>query len=126
MDKSFTDHSDMVSTKTNSIGPLELYVLEGGTFKKILDTFIANGATLSQLKTPKFTNNHILLKILNNSTTRKTVALTAQFRSDNSYPSTEEFESIFTQAKSEVASSTRGSKSSPMDPVQEEILHNQS
>ncbi|KAL2328259.1 hypothetical protein Fmac_021686 [Flemingia macrophylla] len=71
MDKSFTDHGYVVSRKTNSIGPLELCVLEGGTFKKILDTFIANGAALSQFKTPRCTNNHVLLKILNNSTTRK-------------------------------------------------------
>ncbi|KAL2322396.1 hypothetical protein Fmac_026775 [Flemingia macrophylla] len=71
MNKTFTDHGYVVSTKTNSIGPLELCVLEGGTFNKILNTFIANGAALSQFKNPRCTNNHVLLKILNNPTTRK-------------------------------------------------------
>lgn len=71
MDKSFADHGYVVSRKTNSIGPLELCVLESGTFKKILDNFIANGAALSQFKTPRCTNNHVLLKILNTCTTKK-------------------------------------------------------
>ncbi|KAL2347643.1 hypothetical protein Fmac_001643 [Flemingia macrophylla] len=39
---------------------------------------------------------------------------------------TEEFESIFSQAKSEVASSGGGSQSTPIDPVQEETLRNKS
>ncbi|KAL2344547.1 hypothetical protein Fmac_005832 [Flemingia macrophylla] len=38
----------------------------------------------------------------------------------------EEFESIFTQEKSEAASCDGGSESSPLDPVQEEKLRNQS
>nr|KYP68839.1 putative indole-3-acetic acid-amido synthetase GH3.5 [Cajanus cajan] len=71
MDKCFADHGYVVSRKTNSIGPLELCVLERGTFKKILDSFIANGAALSQFKTPRCTNNHVLLKILNTCTTKK-------------------------------------------------------
>ncbi|KAL2326951.1 hypothetical protein Fmac_020378 [Flemingia macrophylla] len=71
MDKSFTNHGYVVSTKTNSIGPLELSMLDGGIFKKILNTFIANEVALSQFKTPKCTNNHVFLKILNNPTTRK-------------------------------------------------------
>ncbi|KAL2327312.1 hypothetical protein Fmac_020739 [Flemingia macrophylla] len=61
MEKSFTDHGYVVSTKTNSIGPLELCVLEGGTFKKIFNTFIANGAALSQFKTPRCKNNHTII-----------------------------------------------------------------
>ncbi|RDX83685.1 Indole-3-acetic acid-amido synthetase GH3.10, partial [Mucuna pruriens] len=71
MDKSFKDHGYVVSRKTNSIGPLELCILERGTFKKILDKFIANGAALSQFKTPRCTNNHVILKILNTGTTKK-------------------------------------------------------
>lgn len=70
MDKSFADHGYVVSRKTNSIGPLELCILKRGTFKKILDSFIANGAALSQFKTPRCTNNHVLLQILNTCTTK--------------------------------------------------------
>lgn len=71
MDKLFMDHGYVVSRKTNSIGPLELCVLETGTFKKVLDNFIANGAALSQFKTPRCTNNRALLKILNTCTTKR-------------------------------------------------------
>lgn len=71
MDKLFMDHGYVVSRKTNSIGPLELCILETGTFKKILDNFIANGAALSQFKTPRCTTNRVLLKILNTCTTKR-------------------------------------------------------
>ncbi|KAK7263629.1 hypothetical protein RJT34_31222 [Clitoria ternatea] len=70
MDASFADHGYVVSRKTNSIGPLELCIVDNGTFKKILDNFIANGAALSQFKTPRCTNNHALLKILDTCTTK--------------------------------------------------------
>ncbi|PKI52959.1 hypothetical protein CRG98_026665 [Punica granatum] len=65
MDNSFADHGYVVSRKSNSIGPLELRIVESGTFKKILDYFIANGAGLSQFKTPRCTNDPVLLSILN-------------------------------------------------------------
>ncbi|XP_027347018.1 indole-3-acetic acid-amido synthetase GH3.10-like isoform X2 [Abrus precatorius] len=71
MDKCFADHGYVVSRKTNSIGPLQLCIVERGTFKKILDNFIANGAALSQFKTPRCTNNHTLLKILSSSTIQR-------------------------------------------------------
>ncbi|KAK2379820.1 jasmonoyl--L-amino acid synthetase JAR4 [Trifolium repens] len=71
MDLSFADHGYVVSRKTNSIGPLELCILESGAFKKILDYFIANGVALNQFKTPRCTNNHVLLKILHNCTTKR-------------------------------------------------------
>ncbi|CAJ2655003.1 unnamed protein product [Trifolium pratense] len=71
MDLSFADHGYVVSRKTNSIGPLELCILESGAFKKILDNFIANGVALNQFKTPRCTNNHVLLKILDNCTTKR-------------------------------------------------------
>ncbi|BAT90176.1 Indole-3-acetic acid-amido synthetase [Vigna angularis] len=71
MDKLFMDHGYVVSRKTNSIGPLELCILETGTFKKILDNFIANGAALGQFKTPRCTTNRVLLKILNTCTTKR-------------------------------------------------------
>ncbi|KAI3502198.1 hypothetical protein L1887_30230 [Cichorium endivia] len=65
MDAAFVDHGYVVSRKTNSIGPLELCIVERGTFKKIMEHFISNGATMSQFKTPRCTANQILLKILN-------------------------------------------------------------
>ncbi|KAJ0110424.1 hypothetical protein Patl1_02198 [Pistacia atlantica] len=65
MDASFVDHGYVVSRRTNSIGPLELRIVKRGTFKKILDHFIGNGAALSQFKTPRCTRNQGLLRILN-------------------------------------------------------------
>ncbi|XP_022748902.1 indole-3-acetic acid-amido synthetase GH3.10-like [Durio zibethinus] len=65
MDASFVDHGYVVSRRTNSIGPLELCIVERGTFKKILDYFIGNGAALSQFKTPRCTSNQMLLRTLN-------------------------------------------------------------
>lgn len=70
MDASFVDHGYVVSRRTNSIGPLELRIVESGTFKKILEHFIGNGAALSQFKTPRCTSNQVILNILNASTTK--------------------------------------------------------
>lgn len=71
MDASFVDHGYVVSRRTNSIGPLELCIVERGTFKKILDYFIGNGAALSQFKTPRCTTNQVILKILNVCTIKR-------------------------------------------------------
>ncbi|KAM7276613.1 hypothetical protein ACFE04_018479 [Oxalis oulophora] len=71
MDASFMDHGYVVSRKSNSIGPLELRIVERGSFKKILDYFVGNGATLSQFKTPRCTSNQVLLKILNLCTVKR-------------------------------------------------------
>ncbi|MBA0631801.1 hypothetical protein Godav_000640 [Gossypium davidsonii] len=71
MDASFVDHGYVVSRRTNSIGPLELCIVETGTFNKVLDYFIGNGAALGQFKTPRCTNNHILLRILNLCTIKR-------------------------------------------------------
>ncbi|PIN14228.1 hypothetical protein CDL12_13125 [Handroanthus impetiginosus] len=71
MDASFVDHGYVVSRKSNSIGPLELCIVERGTFKKIMEYFIANGAALSQFKTPRCTSNPVLLSILNVCTIKK-------------------------------------------------------
>ncbi|XVE66230.1 hypothetical protein DITRI_Ditri08aG0063700 [Diplodiscus trichospermus] len=71
MDASFADHGYVVSRRTNSIGPLELCIVEQGTFKKILDYFIGNGAALSQFKTPRCTSNQMLLRILNLCTIKR-------------------------------------------------------
>ncbi|XAR55475.1 hypothetical protein NMG60_11035549 [Bertholletia excelsa] len=65
MDASFVDHGYVVSRKANSIGPLELCIVERGTFRKILEHYIGNGAALSQFKTPRCTSNQVLLRILN-------------------------------------------------------------
>ncbi|KAI6697391.1 hypothetical protein NL676_017510 [Syzygium grande] len=71
MDASFEDHGYVVSRKCNSIGPLELCIVETGTFRKILDHFIGNGAALSQFKTPRCTSNQVLLSILNVCTVKR-------------------------------------------------------
>ncbi|KAF5745983.1 putative Indole-3-acetic acid-amido synthetase GH3.5 [Tripterygium wilfordii] len=71
MDASFVDHGYVVSRRTNSIGPLELCIVERGTFKKILEHFVGNGAALSQFKTPRCTRNQVLLKILNLCTIKR-------------------------------------------------------
>ncbi|XP_027927927.1 indole-3-acetic acid-amido synthetase GH3.10-like isoform X2 [Vigna unguiculata] len=64
MDAAFVDHGYVVSRKTRSIGPLTLCIVERGTFKKILDYFVEIGAALGQFKTPRCTNNPVLVKIL--------------------------------------------------------------
>lgn len=71
MDASFVDHGYVVSRKAQSIGPLELCIVERGTFKKILDYFVGNGAALSQFKTPRCTSNQVLLRILNVCTIKR-------------------------------------------------------
>ncbi|CAK7349918.1 unnamed protein product [Dovyalis caffra] len=72
MDVCFVEHGYVVSRRTNSIGPLELCIVQTGTFKKILGYFIGNiGGALSQFKTPRCTNNQGLLKILSESTVKR-------------------------------------------------------
>ncbi|GJU56417.1 indole-3-acetic acid-amido synthetase GH3.10 [Tanacetum coccineum] len=70
IDAAFVDHGYIVSRKNNSIGPLELCIVEQGTFKKIMEHYVRNGATMSQFKTPRCTTNHILLDILDQCTIR--------------------------------------------------------
>ena len=64
MDASFVDHGYVVSRRTHSIGPLELRIVKRGTFRKIMEQFIAGGAALSQFKTPRCTRNTAILSIL--------------------------------------------------------------
>ncbi|WCJ30671.1 Auxin-responsive GH3 family protein [Euphorbia peplus] len=71
MDESFVDYGYVVSRKATTIGPLELCVVQRGTFKKILDYFIENGGALSQFKTPRCTNNPFLLRILDDCTIKR-------------------------------------------------------
>lgn len=70
MDLAFKDHGYIVSRKSGTIGALELKLVGQGTFKKILDYYIANGAALSQFKTPRCTDNISLLRILDRCTLR--------------------------------------------------------
>ncbi|KAK4286183.1 hypothetical protein QN277_002775 [Acacia crassicarpa] len=70
MDASFVDRGYVVSRKTHAIGPLELRVVQRGTFKRILDHFVATGATIGQFKTPRCTTDPGLLNILSASTIR--------------------------------------------------------
>ncbi|KAI3812221.1 hypothetical protein L1987_16928 [Smallanthus sonchifolius] len=71
MDAAFVDHGYVVSRKTNSIGPLDLCIVEQGTFRKIMEHFIGNGATMSQFKIPRCTTNKVLIKILNLCTIKR-------------------------------------------------------
>ncbi|XP_042519724.1 indole-3-acetic acid-amido synthetase GH3.10 [Macadamia integrifolia] len=71
MDASFVDHGYVVSRRMNTIGPLELCIVERGTFRKILDYFVEKGAALSQFKTPRCTSNEVLLRILNACTIKR-------------------------------------------------------
>ncbi|CAA6674282.1 unnamed protein product [Spirodela intermedia] len=62
---------DVLQERSGSIGPLELRVVETGTFKKILDYFVGIGGTLGQFKTPRCTSNQVLLRILDRGTRRQ-------------------------------------------------------
>ncbi|KAL6982009.1 Jasmonoyl--L-amino acid synthetase jar4 [Sarracenia purpurea var. burkii] len=66
LDRSFVDAGYLSSRKTNTIGPLELRVVWRGTFQKILDHYVGQGAAVSQFKTPRCVapSNNTLLQIL--------------------------------------------------------------
>lgn len=69
LDRSFVDAGYVSSRKINAIGPLELRVVQRGTFQKILDHYVGLGAALSQFKTPRCvgsTNNEVLQILCNN------------------------------------------------------------
>ncbi|KAH9317066.1 hypothetical protein KI387_018835, partial [Taxus chinensis] len=67
MDESFVDGGYISSRKAKTIGPLELCIVEKGTFRKILDHYLSIGAAVSQFKTPRCINsNPVLFDILNN------------------------------------------------------------
>ncbi|XP_023512179.1 indole-3-acetic acid-amido synthetase GH3.10 [Cucurbita pepo subsp. pepo] len=70
MDAAFVDYGYVVSRRSNTIGPLELRIVERGSFNKIMEHYIGNGAALSQFKTPRCTTNQVLLTILNLSTVK--------------------------------------------------------
>ena len=66
LDRSFVDAGYVSSRKVNAIGPLELRVIQRGTFQKILDHYLGLGAALSQFKTPRCVGprNNKVLQIL--------------------------------------------------------------
>ncbi|KAJ6847123.1 jasmonic acid-amido synthetase JAR1 isoform X1 [Iris pallida] len=70
MDEAFVDHGYVVSRRCGSIGPLELRLVGEGTFQKILDHYIGNGAAMSQFKTPRCTRDRAMLAILDACTVK--------------------------------------------------------
>jgi auxin responsive GH3 gene family len=53
LDRAFADPGYVGSRKTGSIGPLELRVLQRGTFQKVLRHYLAQGAAVGQFKSPR-------------------------------------------------------------------------
>lgn len=67
LDRAFTDPGYVGSRKTSGIGPLELRVLQRGTFQKVLRHYLSLGAPVSQFKSPRCvgrSNNSGILQIL--------------------------------------------------------------
>ena len=52
-------------THNKSVGPLEIRVVEPGTFEELMDFFINQGASISQYKTPRCIRSEGALKLLN-------------------------------------------------------------
>jgi auxin responsive GH3 family protein len=48
-----------------SVGPLEIRVVESGTFEALMDFFIGQGASINQYKTPRSIKSNAALKLLN-------------------------------------------------------------
>lgn len=69
LDRSFIDAGYVSSRKVNAIGPLELRIVQRGTFHKILDHYVTLGSALNQFKTPRCvgTANNVVLQILANN-----------------------------------------------------------
>lgn len=69
LDRAFVDAGYISSRKVRAIGPLELRIVQRGTFQKILDHFLSLGAAVSQFKTPRCVglSNSKVLQILNSN-----------------------------------------------------------
>lgn len=52
-------------SKDKSVGPLEIRVVEPGTFEALMDLFITQGASINQYKTPRCIKSKKALKLLN-------------------------------------------------------------
>ncbi|CAL4978641.1 unnamed protein product [Urochloa decumbens] len=66
LDRSFADPGYVGSRKAGAIAPLELRVLQRGTFQKVLRHYLSQGAPVSQFKSPRCVgrNNAAVLQIL--------------------------------------------------------------
>ncbi|XP_020683928.1 jasmonoyl--L-amino acid synthetase JAR4 [Dendrobium catenatum] len=69
LDRAFIDAGYVGSRKVRAIGPLELRIVNSGTFHKILEHYVSLGAALNQFKTPRCVglSNCSVLQILNSS-----------------------------------------------------------
>ncbi|XP_078174385.1 jasmonoyl--L-amino acid synthetase JAR4-like isoform X1 [Carex rostrata] len=67
MDRTFIDAGYVGSRKIGTIGPLELRVVERGTFRKVLYHYLSRGTSVGQFKTPRCVgpSNKVVLEILN-------------------------------------------------------------
>ena len=72
LDRGFVDAGYVSSRKTNAIGPLELRVLQPGTFRKVMDNYLSLGAPVNQFKLPRCVagSNSSVLRILSSSTVK--------------------------------------------------------
>eukprot|EP01018_Ginkgo_biloba_P015011 Gb_14666 [translate_table: standard] len=72
IDESFVDPGYVGSRKIKTIGPLELRIVERGTFRKILNHYLTLGATVSQFKTPRcIRSSQVVLDILDSGVIQK-------------------------------------------------------
>lgn len=71
MDAGFVDHGYVVSRRMKSIGPLELRVVERGTFGEVAERCVGKCGGLNQFKTPRCTTNSVMLDILDGSTVKR-------------------------------------------------------
>lgn len=71
MDAGFVDHGYVVSRRMKSIGPLELRVVERGTFGKVAERCVGKCGGLNQFKTPRCTTNSVMLDILDGCTVKR-------------------------------------------------------
>ncbi|CAL4959033.1 unnamed protein product [Urochloa decumbens] len=53
LDRGFVDAGYVSSRKTKAIGPLELRILQQGTFQKVLEHYLSLGAPVNQFKLPR-------------------------------------------------------------------------
>lgn len=68
MDCAFVEPGYVTSRKMNTIGALELCVVQHGTFSRLLNRFLSKGAAITQYKTPRCIMSSDILSILRNST----------------------------------------------------------
>jgi auxin responsive GH3 family protein/jasmonic acid-amino synthetase len=72
LDRAFVDAGYVSSRKTKAIGPLELRVLQPGTFQKVMEHYLSLGAPANQFKLPRCVakSNSSVLRILSSSTVK--------------------------------------------------------